>query len=73
MLIGMGSVVLNRAKTGDNCIIAAGAVVTEDTEIPPNSLVMGIPAKVRRTLSEEEIKGIKENASSYYKLWKRYK
>ncbi|NLY44914.1 MAG: gamma carbonic anhydrase family protein [Tissierella sp.] len=68
-LIGMGAIVLNRAVLGDNSIIAAGTVVTEDMLIPPNSLVMGIPAKVRRNLSNEEIAGIRENAVSYNKLW----
>lgn len=68
-LIGMGAIVLNRAVLGDNSIIAAGTVVTEDMLIPPNSLVMGIPAKVRRSLSDEEIAGIRENAVSYNKLW----
>lgn len=73
-LVGMGAIVLNRAIVGDNCIIGAGSVVTEDMVIPANSLVMGIPAKVRRSLTEEEIAGIKDNALSYNKLWKeKYK
>lgn len=69
-LIGMGAIVLNGAKIGDNSIIGAGTVVTEGAEIPPNSLVIGIPGKVRRSLTEEEIKTIKDNAMRYEKLWK---
>lgn len=73
-LIGMGAIILNRAVIGDNCLIGAGSVVTEDMIIPANSLVMGIPAKVRRTLSEEEIAGIKDNALRYKQLWQeKYK
>lgn len=69
-LIGMGAIVLNGAKIGENSIIGAGTVVTEGSEIPPNSLVIGIPGKVRRKLTEEEIKTTKENAIMYEKLWK---
>lgn len=71
-LIGMNSTILNRAVVGNNCIIAAGAVVTEDTVIPDNSMAMGIPAKVVKTLSEEEIQGVKWNAERYKTLWEEY-
>src|SRR5512146_1441792 len=46
-LIGMGSILLNGATIGGDSIVAAGALVTEDTKIPPRSLVMGSPAKIR--------------------------
>ena len=71
VLIGMGAVVLNGAKVGDNCIIAAGAVVKENAVIPPNSLAAGVPAAVKRTLSEEEIADM-QKTSYYVKLSREY-
>lgn len=64
-LIGMGSVVLSGAVIGDGCLVAAGAVVLEGTVVPPGSLVAGVPAKVRRDLTEEERAGIRQNAATY--------
>lgn len=69
-LIGMGSIILNNAKVGKNCIIGAGTLITMGTVIPDNSLVIGSPGKVRRTVSEEEIATVKENALRYERLWK---
>jgi carbonic anhydrase/acetyltransferase-like protein (isoleucine patch superfamily) len=67
-LIGMGATVLNRAVIGTGSLIAAGAVVLEGTIVPPWSLVAGVPAKVRRELSEEEREGVKQNARHYVEL-----
>jgi carbonic anhydrase/acetyltransferase-like protein (isoleucine patch superfamily) len=53
-LIGIGSVVLNGAKIGRNCLIGANCLITEGKEIPDNSLVMGAPGKVVRTLTDEQ-------------------
>ena len=64
-LIGMGSVVLSGAVIGEGCLVAAGAVVLEGTVVPPGSLVAGVPAKVRRALSDEEREGILRNAQTY--------
>jgi carbonic anhydrase/acetyltransferase-like protein (isoleucine patch superfamily) len=64
-LIGMGSVVLSGAVIGEGCLVAAGAVVLEGTVVPPGSLVAGVPAKVRRALSDEERAGILRNADTY--------
>ncbi|MBU5427350.1 gamma carbonic anhydrase family protein [Tissierella pigra] len=69
-LIGMGAIILNSAVVGDNCIIGAGALVTEGAVIPPNSLVLGSPGKVRRELTEDDLKSIKDNAIRYEKLWR---
>jgi carbonic anhydrase/acetyltransferase-like protein (isoleucine patch superfamily) len=69
-LIGMGSIILNGAVIGDNCIIGAGALVTEGTVIPPNSLVMGSPGKVKKEVSEEQIKTVRQNAIRYEELWR---
>ena len=70
VLVGMGACILNGAVIGKNSIIGAKALVTENMIVPPNSLVLGIPGKVIRRLSEEEIKSIKKNAMDYEKLWK---
>lgn len=51
-MIGMGAILLNRVRIGQGSIIGAGAVVTEGTEIPPGSLVLGVPAKVVRAIDE---------------------
>lgn len=69
-LIGMGAIILNNAIIGDNCIIGAGALITEGAVIPPNSLVLGAPGKVKRELTEDDIKSIRDNAVRYEKLWK---
>src|SRR5206468_6626933 len=54
-LIGIGAIVLNRAVIGRNCLIGAGAMVTEGKVIPDGSLVLGVPGKVVRSLTPEEI------------------
>lgn len=64
-LIGMGSVVLSGAVIGEQCLVAAGAVVLEGTAVPPRSLVAGVPAKVRRALTEDEIESLRTNAERY--------
>jgi carbonic anhydrase/acetyltransferase-like protein (isoleucine patch superfamily) len=65
VLIGMGARVLNGCVIGEGSIIAAGAVVPERTIIPPNSLVAGVPGKVRRTLGEEDRKLVVQYAQNY--------
>jgi carbonic anhydrase/acetyltransferase-like protein (isoleucine patch superfamily) len=65
VLVGMGSVVLSGAVIGEESLIAAGAVVLEGTHIPPRSLVAGVPGKVRRSLTDEEVEGIRQNAARY--------
>ncbi|MQY43963.1 gamma carbonic anhydrase family protein [Epibacterium sp. SM1969] len=64
-LIGMGATVLNGAKIGKNCLIGAGALVTEGAEIPDGSLVVGMPAKVKRQLSDEAIANLAKSAEKY--------
>lgn len=64
-LIGMGSVVLSGAVIGSGCLVAGGAVVLEGTVVPDGSLVAGVPAKVRRELSEEERAALSRNAELY--------
>jgi carbonic anhydrase/acetyltransferase-like protein (isoleucine patch superfamily) len=67
-LIGMSATVLNGSVIGMGSLIAAGAVVLEGTVVPPGSLVAGVPAKVRRELTEEERDGIRRNAETYLRL-----
>lgn len=72
-LVGMGAVVLNGAVVGSGSLIAAGAVVPQGAVIPPGSMVAGVPGKVRRQLSEDEIEGIRHNAVVYQELVKRHR
>ena len=65
VLIGMGATVMNGAVIGDESLVAAGALVTEGMEVPPRSLVAGVPAKVRRELSDAEVQKLHENARTY--------
>ncbi len=71
-LIGIHSVILNHAVIGRNCLIGANTLITEGKVIPDNSLVVGSPGKVLRTLSEEEIAAIHANAARYVENLKRY-
>jgi carbonic anhydrase/acetyltransferase-like protein (isoleucine patch superfamily) len=64
-LIGMGATVLNGAVVGEQAIIGAGALVTEGKVIPPRTLAVGVPARVIRELSAEEIAGLEQSAQSY--------
>ncbi len=64
-LIGMGAILLNGVRVGTGSIIAAGTLVPEGTEIPPRSLVMGSPGKVRRTLGDESQAEIQMYADRY--------
>lgn len=64
-LIGMRAVILDGAEIGEQSLIAAGAVITPRTKIPPRSMVMGTPAKVIRPLTENEIAFLRESAEKY--------
>ena len=64
-LIGMGAIVLNRARVGTGSIVAAGALVLEDTVIPPGSLYVGVPAKLRRKLTDRDQAFIDSHTSNY--------
>lgn len=67
-LVGMHATVMNGAVIGAGSLIAGGAVVLEGTVIPPRSLVAGVPAKVRRELTDDELAGIRANADHYVEL-----
>jgi len=72
-LIGMGAIVLDNANIGKNCIVAAGAVVTPNAVIPDGSVVMGVPARVVRNITESQIEENIKNAEEYVKLAEVYK
>ena len=71
-LIGMRATLLNKVKVGKGCIIGAHALLTEGTEIPDYSLVLGAPGKVVKQLDEEQVERIRKNAAHYVALAKRY-
>jgi carbonic anhydrase/acetyltransferase-like protein (isoleucine patch superfamily) len=71
-LIGIGAIVLNGARIGAGSVIAAGALVPEGMDIPPGSLAMGVPAKVRRSVSPEEQERFRLNAQHYVDLRAKY-
>ncbi|MEH6637819.1 MAG: gamma carbonic anhydrase family protein [Porticoccaceae bacterium] len=64
-LIGINAVVLNHVRIGRNCLIGANALVPEGMEIPDNSMVLGTPAKIVRTLDEAAVAGLAESAAGY--------
>lgn len=72
-LIGIQAVVLNGARIGRNCLVGAGALVTEGKEFPDNSLIIGSPAKVARTLTEEDIARMHRNTGNYVKRGQLFK
>ncbi len=64
-LVGIGAIVLNGARVGRCCLIGANALVTEGMEIPDGSLVLGVPAKIKGTLSEEQQAALAINSEHY--------
>ncbi|WP_055526281.1 gamma carbonic anhydrase family protein [Streptomyces graminilatus] len=72
-LIGMGATVLNGAVIGEGSLVAAQALVPQGMRVPPGSLVAGVPAKVRRELTEEERQGITLNGTHYAELAKAHR
>ncbi|MBO9502205.1 gamma carbonic anhydrase family protein [Brevundimonas sp. A19_0] len=71
-LIGIGTVILGRAKIGKNCLIGANTLITEGKEIPDNSMVVGQPGRVIRTLEPGQIEALEASAAHYVANWKRY-
>ncbi|MFE3167734.1 gamma carbonic anhydrase family protein [Streptomyces sp. NPDC059224] len=72
-LIGMGATVLNGAVIGAGSLVAAQALVPQGMVVPPGSLVAGVPAKVKRSLSEEELQGVTLNGTLYAELAKAHR
>jgi carbonic anhydrase/acetyltransferase-like protein (isoleucine patch superfamily) len=71
-LIGIGAIILNAAKIGEGAVVAAGALVPEGMDVPPRTLVVGTPAKVRRAVTPEEEERFRENCDWYVMLAKEY-
>jgi carbonic anhydrase/acetyltransferase-like protein (isoleucine patch superfamily) len=72
VLIGMGSIIMDGAVIGEDCIVGAGALVTERTIVPPKSLILGSPAKVKRTVKGEELAWIRASAQNYVAYARQY-
>jgi len=71
-LIGMGAIVLDGARIGRGSLVGAGALVTPGTDIPPGSLVIGSPARVKRSLDAREREQLVSSAEHYVELTRRY-
>jgi carbonic anhydrase/acetyltransferase-like protein (isoleucine patch superfamily) len=71
-LIGIGAVILARARIGKRSIVAAGALIPEGKEYPDGVLILGTPARVARQLSEQEMAFLKGSADHYVANWQRY-
>lgn len=72
-IIGMGATLLNRAKIGKNCVVGANALVPEGKEFPDNSLIVGVPGRVARSIVENDVPMLLLNAQVYYQRWHRYR
>ncbi len=70
-LVGMGAIILNGAKLAEGCLVGAGAVVTGKMDAPAGSVLLGSPAKITKTLTEEAIKENYHNAEHYIQLAKQ--
>jgi carbonic anhydrase/acetyltransferase-like protein (isoleucine patch superfamily) len=65
VLVGMGAIVMDGVAVGEDVLIAAGALVSPGTKVPPRSLVIGSPARVKRPLTDAEVEQIRRSAASY--------
>jgi gamma-carbonic anhydrase len=73
VLVGMGSIIMDGAVIGEDSLIGAGALVTPGTIVPPRSLVLGSPARVRRSVTEKEMDIIADAALRYVEYTRKYK
>jgi carbonic anhydrase/acetyltransferase-like protein (isoleucine patch superfamily) len=71
-LVGIKAVVLNHAVVGRDCLIGAGALIPEGKIIPDRSLVLGVPGKIVRTLTDDEVRGLRDIAQHYVENARRY-
>lgn len=65
VLVGMGAILLNGVEIGEDSIVAAGTLLPEEMRVPPRSLVMGSPGKVRRALTDDEVASVRDYAERY--------
>ncbi|TAN09493.1 MAG: gamma carbonic anhydrase family protein [Burkholderiaceae bacterium] len=72
-LIGIGAIILNGARIGTHCLVGAGALVTEGKTFPDGSLIVGAPARVARSLTPEQIEGLRHSAQHYIDNARRFR
>ncbi|HEX7777338.1 MAG TPA: gamma carbonic anhydrase family protein [Parvibaculum sp.] len=71
-LVGIGSIILNNTRIGKGCLIGANTLIAEGKEIPDNSMVLGAPGRVVKTLTEEQSAALRLSSDHYVQNWKRY-
>ena len=71
-LVGMGAILLSGCEIGAECLIAAGTLITENRRIPPRSVVMGVPGKVVREVTDDDLRRTLAIAAHYLELAQRY-
>lgn len=71
-LVGMGAVVLNGASVGSHCIVGAGTLVTEGMQVPDGMMVLGVPGRVVRPLTQAEKDNLSQSAQAYIAEARRY-
>lgn len=72
VLVGMGAIIMDGAVIGEDSVVGAGALVTEGTAVPPKSLILGSPAKVKRSVTEKELAWVRESAENYVRYARQY-
>ena len=72
-LVGIRALVYNKAVIGKECLIAAGAIVTEGKTFPDRTLILGVPAKAVRSLTDDDVAGMRSNTEAYMKRCSTYK
>ena len=73
VLVGMGAIIMDGAMIGEDSVIGAGALVTQGMEVPPKSLILGSPARVKRPVTAEELAWIRESAANYVRYAKQHR
>ncbi len=73
VLVGMGSIIMDGAVIGEDSLIGAGALVTPGTTVPPRSLVLGSPARIKRSVTQDEMDRIADAAMRYVEYARKYK
>jgi gamma-carbonic anhydrase len=68
----MGAIIMDGVVIGEDCVVGAGALITEQTVVPPKSLILGSPAKVKRAVTDKELAWIKASAHNYVRYAKQY-
>ncbi|HET8580385.1 MAG TPA: gamma carbonic anhydrase family protein [Nitrospiraceae bacterium] len=72
VLIGMGAIIMDGAVIGEDSVVGAGALVTEGTIVPPKSVILGSPARVKRTVTDKELAWIRESSQNYINYARQY-